>query len=173
MSTALQTAAIGAALCALVAACSSHGDAPSTSAPPEAPRNAATAHTTGGEASPARATAAPPRPVDPAPPDLQVDPADPQDFSAEPARTAPTDEQIAAMMDIASRQYDRNDLQAARASAHAVVAIDPDNVRMLRLIVSCACKLGNADEARTFYSRLPARDAKQIRSRCARYDVKL
>ena len=80
---------------------------------------------------------------------------------------------IDAAMDEALRDYDRGDYATARAKAEAVLAKQPDNVRMLRLAVSVACIDGSADTAKTLAKRLPPPDRKQMAVRCSRYGVTL
>jgi hypothetical protein len=155
---------------ALASACGSSGEAKSKNPATDQPNNVATNSTPEPVATPA--PEAQTKRVDPAPPDMRVDGADPQDFST-PTRPTAAKTDIRSMMDVANKHYDRQDYEAARAAAHAVIAVSPDNLRMLRLIVSSACMLGDADEARTYHARLPARDAKQIARRCANFNVKL
>jgi len=78
---------------------------------------------------------------------------------------------LPAKMTEASRLYDRGDYEGARVVADEVLAEQPDNVKMLRVAVSCACIMGEPDRARTYYDRLPERDQRQMARRCRRYGV--
>lgn len=107
-------------------------------------------------------------------------PAPTRPFSTAPAGLAPmglaaAEPQPAA--DRALRQraataaYDRGDYAAAADEARAVLADDPTNVRMLRVAASSECVLGEADQAKVHFDRLPERDQKDIRKRCAKYGI--
>ena len=71
-----------------------------------------------------------------------------------------------------NRTYDRGDIAGARAMALKVLADAPDNVRMLRVLVSTSCILGDADQAKAYWLRLTtARDREQMAQRCDRFGV--
>ena len=71
-----------------------------------------------------------------------------------------------------NRTYDRGDIAGARALALQVLADAPDNVRMLRVLVSSACILGDAAQAKTHWARLTmASDREQMARRCERFGV--
>ncbi|MBT8491642.1 MAG: hypothetical protein KJO07_01170 [Deltaproteobacteria bacterium] len=84
---------------------------------------------------------------------------------------SPGTEDFVLAMDQANKAYDRGDYMGALESAESLLETQPNNVRMLRIAVSSHCILGNADEAGTFYDRLPARDQRQLSRRCRRYGV--
>ena len=88
---------------------------------------------------------------------------------ATPADAAPA----SPLTDQANRSYDRGDYEEARRLALEVLATRPDDVRMLRLVVSAACVLGDPDQARAYVAKLPPRDRDQMTRRCARYGVTL
>jgi hypothetical protein len=87
---------------------------------------------------------------------------------APPAAAAP----MAERMNEVTRLYDLGDLAGARALALQALADDPDNFRMLRVLVSSACILGDAEEAKAYWARLTAAsDREQMARRCARFGV--
>jgi len=98
-----------------------------------------------------------------------VGPATPTDAAAAPTPTPA----VGDPADAASRAYDRLDFEQARALALQVLATRPGDVRMLRLVVSSACMLGDVDQARAYWSKLPPRDQDQMSVRCTRYGIKL
>jgi hypothetical protein len=74
-------------------------------------------------------------------------------------------------MDEANKAYDRGDFDEARTIAGRVLAGQPGNVRMLRVVVSSACIDGDAATAQNHFARLPPADQAQMRTRCARYGI--
>lgn len=76
-----------------------------------------------------------------------------------------------AVMDEGNKAYDRGDFEEARQIAARVLAQEPTNVRMLRIVVSASCIEGDSAAAQTAYARLPVRDQEQMRIRCARYGI--
>ena len=80
---------------------------------------------------------------------------------------------IERAMDEAVKAYDRADYDTAKKHATAVLTVQPDNVRMLRLATSIACIASDAAAAKQHAARLPARDRKQMATRCSRYGVTL
>jgi len=71
----------------------------------------------------------------------------------------------------ANKAYDRQDFDEARAIATKVLAKDPTNVRMLRIMVSSHCIEGDSVAAQTYYDKLPEFDKQQMSKRCATYGV--
>jgi hypothetical protein len=104
------------------------------------------------------ATAAPPPPVV----EPSVDAPPPVDAGSRVER-----------MEEAAMLYDRMDLEGAVAVAATVLAEEPDNVRMLRIVVSARCLMGQAEPAREHWKRLPPADQKQMTARCARFKITL
>lgn len=76
-----------------------------------------------------------------------------------------------AIMSEANKAYDRGDFDDAKALALKVLAKTPNNVRMLRILVSSDCILGDNAEAQKHYQLLPPGDRAQMRTRCERYGV--
>ncbi len=76
-----------------------------------------------------------------------------------------------ATMAEANKAYDREEFEDARTIAAKVLAQQPDNVRMLRIVVSASCILGDAADAQKHYLRLPTFDREQMKTRCARYQI--
>jgi len=86
---------------------------------------------------------------------------------------SPGTEEFVAAMDDANKLYDRGDYMGAVEAAEALIEKQPNNVRMLRIAVSGNCILGNADQAASFFAKLPERDQDQMAARCSRYGVEL
>jgi hypothetical protein len=74
-------------------------------------------------------------------------------------------------MDEANKAYDRGDYDDAKTVAARVLARQPSNARMLRIMVSASCVDGDSATAMASYARLPAADQAQMRTRCARYGI--
>jgi hypothetical protein len=75
------------------------------------------------------------------------------------------------MMALANKHYDAQDFDQAIAAATKVLANDPGNIRMLRIMVSANCIGGDSALAQQYYEKLPAFDRGQMKSRCERYGV--
>lgn len=93
-----------------------------------------------------------------------VDP--PQEYGQVPAEHA---EELLE----ANKLYDRGDFDGARSLAKKMLDRTPGNVRMLRVVVSSACIMGDADEAQRFAAQLPPQDHAAMTARCAKYDIAL
>ena len=78
---------------------------------------------------------------------------------------------LEAEMVEANKAYDRGDTDEARDIAKRIVASQPGNVRMLRILVSTSCIDGDAAAAKQYYATLPKGDQNQMATRCARYGV--
>lgn len=78
---------------------------------------------------------------------------------------------LAEVMDEANKAYDRGDLDEAKAIAQKVLVASPNNVRMLRIVVSATCISGDTAEAQKAYVLLPVSDREQMKTRCGRYGV--
>lgn len=76
-----------------------------------------------------------------------------------------------AVMAEANKAYDRGEFDEAKTTALKVLAKDPANVRMLRIVVSANCIDGNSAEAQKHYLSLPQVDREQMKVRCERYGV--
>lgn len=84
------------------------------------------------------------------------------------------DAELAEEMALASKYYDGNDYEAAQKQALRVLAKEPENTRMLRVVVSSACMMGDADTATKYFPSLPAgRDQRDMVKRCSRYEITL
>jgi hypothetical protein len=83
----------------------------------------------------------------------------------------PVGAKLDAAMAEANRAYDRGDFDEAKAAASRLLASDPNNVRMLRVMVSASCVDGDTTVAQTHYARLPPGDQEQMKTRCARYGI--
>ncbi len=126
-------------------------------------------------------TAPPPRPTPPPPsaaarpsrpgidfkPVHTVAPELPTSAAEAPHPNVPLD----SMMQLANKAYDRQDFDQAIEIAGKVLAKDPDNVRMLRVMVSANCIAGDSAVAQQAYEKLPDFDRGQMRARCDRYGV--
>jgi hypothetical protein len=93
----------------------------------------------------------------------------PRGPDGEPQDPAP--QKLDAIMAEANKAYDRGDLDEARVIARKVLQSWPQNVRMLRIVVSASCIAGDAAEAQAAYAQLPNPDREQMRTRCSRYGV--
>jgi hypothetical protein len=78
---------------------------------------------------------------------------------------------LATTKDEANRLYDKMDYEAAMTHALSVLEREPGDVRMLRVVVSSACQLGDADKARQYWTQLPPHDQNQMNRRCQRYGI--
>jgi hypothetical protein len=79
--------------------------------------------------------------------------------------------ETATAMDEVNRLYDRSDYDGAQQGALRVLERMPGNVRMLRVVVSSACMMGEPDKAQKYWLELPAHDRAQMTTRCARFGV--
>lgn len=111
---------------------------------------------TGVDLREVRAPAAPAAPVAPVAPE---GPAPDVDFEA--------------ALDEANKHYDHGDYESAYKQAVRNLDKDPTNVRMLRVAVSSACMMGDADAANRFQSALPHRDQMDMARRCERANITL
>ncbi len=71
----------------------------------------------------------------------------------------------------ANKAYDRQDFEEARSIATKVLAKDPTNTRMLRIMVSSHCIEGDQNAAQQYYDKLPEFDRQQMTKRCSQYGV--
>ena len=73
----------------------------------------------------------------------------------------------------ANKAYDHQDYDEAKELANRVLADDPGNVRMRRILVSTACMQGDAPEAQKQFDLLPTSgDARHVmRVRCKREGI--
>ena len=71
----------------------------------------------------------------------------------------------------ANKAYDRQDFDEARSIATKILAKDPTNIRMLRIMVSANCIEGDSVAAQTYYEKLPEFDRQQMTKRCSTYGV--
>lgn len=129
-------------------------------------------------APPATTTPAQARP--PAPPPAKLGTPMPAPAMPAPAIAGPDDDERAnpkldAMMDLANKAYDSQDFDQAIQIAGKVLAREPGNIRMLRVMVSANCIGGDASVAQQYYLKLPAGsvDRQQMKTRCDKYQVTL
>ncbi len=76
-----------------------------------------------------------------------------------------------ALMDEANKAYDKQEFEEARTIANRILAKDPSNVRMLRVLVSAACVEVDQAEAAKWLAKLPPNDQAAMKTRCTRYGV--
>jgi hypothetical protein len=88
-----------------------------------------------------------------------------------PAPTGTEVQKIDALMSEASKAYDGAYFDDAKTVAAKVLALQPNNVRMLRIMVSASCIDGDSVEAQKHYLLLPVPDREQMKIRCSRYGV--
>lgn len=83
-------------------------------------------------------------------------------------------ESLKERMDAVNSLYDHKDFEAALDAARVILEESPRNVRMLRVVVSSACIMGQPEVALDSYLLLPpAPHQRHMRKRCARYGVDL
>ncbi|KAB2908180.1 MAG: hypothetical protein F9K40_04545 [Kofleriaceae bacterium] len=76
----------------------------------------------------------------------------------------------AAMLQ-ANKLYDRHSYDDARQLALKLLDRQPGTVRMLRVVVSSSCILGDAEMAQKYWLQLPDFDRGQMSTRCERFGV--
>ena len=75
-------------------------------------------------------------------------------------------------MTMANKMFDRGDYDDAMKQALKMLESDPKNPRMLRIVVSSACFMGDPDKAQKYWSLLSDdRDRSQMSVRCGRYGI--
>ena len=87
------------------------------------------------------------------------------------AGLGPDAQKLDSIMSEANKAYDRGEYEEARTIAARVLAAEPTNVRMLRIVVSSSCIEGDGTDAQKHYLQLPALDRAAMRTRCDRYGV--
>ena len=75
------------------------------------------------------------------------------------------------LMELANKAYDAQDFDQATAIAGKILSKEPDNVRMLRVMVSSHCIQGDSAVAQQYFDKLPKFDREQMKTRCDRYGV--
>jgi hypothetical protein len=110
-----------------------------------------------------------PTPTRAAPPRPAVVREPPRGPDGEPADPAP--QKLDAVMNEANKAYDHSDWDEAKAIAQRALRVSPNNVRMLRIVVSASCITGDNADAQAAYVLLPKPDREQMKTRCARYGV--
>lgn len=73
----------------------------------------------------------------------------------------------------ANKLYDRGDYDGARQLAIKLLGEAPGNVRLLRVVVSSSCILGDAEQANQYAPQLPPPDRDQMADRCAKFQIAL
>lgn len=74
----------------------------------------------------------------------------------------------------ANKKYDRADYEGAREAALEVLEDHPNQVRMIRIVVSSSCIMGDHEVAEEYFDKLKReRDRDQMARRCGRYGVEL
>lgn len=74
-------------------------------------------------------------------------------------------------MGVVNRLYDTHQYEDAVAAAQEILEENPRNVRMLRVVVSAACKMGDAAAASAALDQLSGRNKRQMLKRCEYYGV--
>jgi hypothetical protein len=94
-----------------------------------------------------------------------------------PSSPAEPPPDLAANLDLdtamleANKLYDRHNYEEARALALRLLERQRDSVRMLRVVVSSSCILGDADVAQKHWAALPELDRGQMSARCERFGI--
>lgn len=78
---------------------------------------------------------------------------------------------LESVMDQANKAYDWQDFEAAKEIAAKVLAKEPTNIRMMRIMVSASCIDGDTPQAEKYYPLLPKADRAQMKARCDKYGV--
>jgi hypothetical protein len=79
--------------------------------------------------------------------------------------------EISSAKDEANRLYDKMDYEGALQKALAVLEKEPGDIRMMRVVVSASCQLGDADKAKQYWQQLPPHDQNQMTRRCQRFGI--
>lgn len=90
-----------------------------------------------------------------------------------PVQPTSPDVDLDRAMDEANKLYDNQEYEGALKQALRVLEKQPEAVRMLRIVVSSACLMGDGDMANKFLDRLPARDQADMVKRCERSEIRL
>lgn len=135
-------------------------------APPRPERPAPSPPPPAKEPAPGPTNMRPVRPIKAAPVVRRTEPE-----AAKPQLSGTEIKNLDATMSEANKAYDRGDFGEATEIAKKVLAEDPSNVRMLRIVVSASCIEGESVVAQQHYLKLPAADRQQMKVRCARYGV--
>jgi type IV secretory pathway VirB10-like protein len=137
---------------------------PVSTPPPTAPVRTALPEVPPPRPTPIMPTPAPDQPVrEPSVPSVGRIGGIPEDMRANP--------KLDAIMAEANKAYDKGDFDEAKQIAAKVLAQNPTNVRMLRIMVSASCIDGDTPLAQKNYLLLPEADRAQMRTRCERYGV--
>jgi hypothetical protein len=110
-----------------------------------------------------------PRPAPAVPP--TVAPAAVAPDAAPSPEPPPIGPKLETAMAEANKAYDRGDLEDAKAIAGRLLQSYPNNVRMLRMMVSASCIDGDSAVAELHFAHLPPTDQAQMRVRCSRYGI--
>jgi hypothetical protein len=78
---------------------------------------------------------------------------------------------LEAYMDQANKAYDKSDWEEAKMIAGKVLAKQPTNIRMMRIMVSASCIDGDSIVAQKWFDALPKPDREQMKVRCDKYGV--
>jgi hypothetical protein len=123
-----------------------------------------------GRGTPVRERPTEPDPDQPTPPIATIAPRVAPQLSDLPD---PASADITELMDVATRYYDRGDYQTAEEIAVSSLERFPQNIKMLRIVVSTSCIMGNETQARGYYEQLPARDQRDMKRRCTGWGIEL
>jgi len=81
------------------------------------------------------------------------------------------DVKVDAIMARANSAYDKGDWDEAKMVAGKVLAKQPTNIRMMRIMVSASCIDGDSVMAQQWFEKMPKGDREQMKTRCDRYGV--
>jgi hypothetical protein len=85
--------------------------------------------------------------------------------------TAGVDPELDSAMLETNKLYDRHQFDEARTQALKLLERAPGSVRMMRVVVSSSCILGDGDTAQKYWTELPEFDRGQMTSRCERFGI--
>ena len=98
--------------------------------------------------------------------EFRTDLANPKEYEA------PSAEQGERLLE-ANKLYDRGDFEGARALAQKMLGEVPGHVKMLRVVVSSSCILGDAEVAQRYATELPPADHAAMVQRCKKFEIDL
>ena len=83
----------------------------------------------------------------------------------------PRGDDFGSRMDEANNMYDKKDWEGAQEKAIELLKESPRSVRMMRIVVSTACHMGQQDLAAEWWAKLPDKDKLIMAKRCEQYEI--
>ena len=104
--------------------------------------------------------------LDDEPAKFRADLVNPQEYDQ------PTAEQSEMALE-ANKLYDKGDFDGARNLAQKLLTQLPDNVKLLRVVVSSSCIMGEGEVAQNYAAKLPQGDKEAMVTRCSKFQIDL